>query len=577
MFAEIYPLVRMPRRFGHFDYSIPANLSLQAGDLVEISFRNRIIRGVVKKTKATTTVKKTLPVVSILIKNLMNADDIARFETIARAVVQSPSTILHSALGQLRNRNNLVQSNVFKSQPFSVSKEIVKDIQKILKDTNEDVNEVFFQTSNEGAFALISVLRKKFKNQILIVAPREKLTTELIGLIDLGDSAQILHGHTKPRDREAIIKAWAQGTIKTLIGSRQVSTLPAKKIDAIIILESASDDYTHLERNPRVDPRRAVELLKTQHSAKLFYTSYVPSLETIYKKIPLFLCDLPKPIVINLEAQEENIGVPFLTDQLFKAIYTSLQNRKSVLLSFNRKGVANRLQCAKCDHIPTCGSCGSVPIVRTDDLACPNCGVEMWIPAKCPGCNSDRLKQRGIGNKRLKTEIQKQFPEVTVGIVDKSTNESNADIIIVTEFFFKNLLHTFPQKKFGVVAELSFDNALIGNDFRASEYATFKLFRLMTIAEQQNATCLIQTWVPEVVRSMLNIQKYLLSELSLREKYRLPPISILATITNKKDKLEDTGTVNQENLPELFNKPDEETIFIDTASYEPFRSTEKSE
>lgn len=577
MFAEIYPLVRMPRRFGHFDYAIPTGISLQAGDLVRVSFRNRPILGVVKKVKPKTTVKKTLPVLAIFVKNFMQAEDVARFETIAIATIQSPSTILHSAFGQIRGHHNAVPVNTFQSQPFSVSQEIVKDIQKILVEADKNLNAIFFQTSNEGAFALISVLRKKFKNQILIIAPREKLTTELIGLINLGDSAQILHGHTKPREREAIIKAWAKGTVKTLVGSRQVSTLPANKLDAIIILESASDDYTHLERNPRIDPRRAAELLATQHSAKLFYTSYVPSLETVYKKVPLFWREIPKPTVINLEAQEENIGVPFLTDQLFKAIYTALQNRKSVLLSFNRKGVANRLQCAKCDHIPTCGSCGSVPIVRADDLICPNCSVEMWIPTKCPGCNSDRLKQRGIGNKRLKAEIQKQFEEATVGIVDKSTDESKADIIIVTEFFFKNLLHTFPRKKFGVVAELSFDNALIGNDFRASEYATYKLFRLMSIAEQQNAICLIQTWVPDVVKSMLSVEKYLLSELALREKYRLPPTEILAKITSKKAELEDIGILKQENIAELFNKPDEETIFIDTASYESFRSTKKPE
>ena len=387
----------------------------------------------------------------------------------------------------------------------------------------------------------------------------------------------MIHGHTPTAQREAIIKGWANGNVKTLIGSRQVALLPAQKIDAILILESSSDDYSHLERNPRIDPRRAAELLASQHSAKLIYTSPTPSLEILHKNVPLTLSGMTKPSIVSIKAQEESTGVPFLTEQLFKAIYSSLQNRKSVLLSFNRKGVANRLQCATCDHIPTCGSCGSVPTVRNDDLICRSCGVEMWIPKKCPGCGSDKLKQKGIGNKRLKAELQKQFPEVRVGIVDKSLDESNADILIVTEYYFKNLHHTFAQKKFGVVAEISFDNELLGTDFRSSEYAVFKLHRLIQIAEWQKAHCLIQTWMPEVVRRMIDLKQYLESELAMRKKYNLPPASSFATITNRKEQTEDFGVLTHDHVTELFKKPDEETIFVDTPSYESLRSPEKSE
>ena len=113
----------MPRRFSFFDYKIPESVNVEAGDIIEMSFRRRQILGVVKRTKTTTEVLRTIPLKSVVIKNFMNADDVSRIETIANAVIQSPSTILYSAFGQLKNRNQSPPKNTFNHTPSQFQKQ----------------------------------------------------------------------------------------------------------------------------------------------------------------------------------------------------------------------------------------------------------------------------------------------------------------------------------------------------------------------------------------------------------------------------------------------------------------------
>ncbi|MBU4452999.1 hypothetical protein KKH24_01965, partial [Patescibacteria group bacterium] len=82
MFAQIIPLVRLPRRFAHFDYQIPTAMGVQVGDLVEIKFKNRIISGIVRELSIQSEFKKISQVISITKKNCLEEADIKRLELI---------------------------------------------------------------------------------------------------------------------------------------------------------------------------------------------------------------------------------------------------------------------------------------------------------------------------------------------------------------------------------------------------------------------------------------------------------------------------------------------------------------
>lgn len=522
MFAEVYPLIRLPRRFTFFDYKIPDGMKVGVGDIVMIKLRNREILGVVRDSKKTTGVVKMesiQEIQNIILPGFFHPDDICRYEQMARSIAQSPSTIIHSAIGQMRGRNSKDYFVRGKSEQLSVSSEAVSVIKKALVDKS---NYVFAELSFEGQYALVNSLRRKYKNQILVILPRERDAELISKNLDLGEHTSLLHGKTLATNRESIIKNWRSGKIETLIGTRQSTLIPANKLDAVIVMDCGSEDYAELNRNPRIDSRKSAELLAKQHNSKIFMTGFTPELRIVesYSKI---WANLKQPKIIDIHEQNEYTGKPLITESLVKSISNTLQNRKSVLLSFNRKGVAKRLQCSACGHIPLCGTCGAQPIVRNDDLVCTVCKSEMWIPKTCPSCKKDKISQRGVGNKRIKKALQELFPKTKIGIIDKDEQELNAEILVATEYYFKNIYKPFQNKKFGTIASLNIDLALAGIDFRSSELALYKIKRLEHLALRENAECIIQTWLPQVIKNIERAKDFMKGELQIRNKYSLPP------------------------------------------------------
>ena len=74
-YAEVIPLVKLPKSLGIFDYKIPAGLidEIQIGQLVEIPFRKKNIFGIIIKLKkdAGITHKNLKEIVSIKNKKIL--------------------------------------------------------------------------------------------------------------------------------------------------------------------------------------------------------------------------------------------------------------------------------------------------------------------------------------------------------------------------------------------------------------------------------------------------------------------------------------------------------------------------
>lgn len=560
MFAEVYPLTRLPRRFTFFDYKI-SDPKTKIGDVVRVPLKGRKVMGVVRGLKDHSEFKRISSIEEVIAPGLFDAKDMERLDTISEAIEQAPSNVFSATLQlwkPLKAELKLIEQE-------GLARGIDPDSVKLIKQTLEELkttDSISIQLSREGELALAQVLRKQLQGQILIICPRERAAELTAKSIELGPVA-ILHGHVGSTQRRATIEAWRSGKLRTLIGTRQAVLLPAEKIDAIIITESGSDEYAKLDRNPRIDSRPAAKLLAKQHESKLIFTGALPRLEELNDDVNLVL-NLPEIDVVNLTAQEERIGLPMMTMTLQEAIVNALQEKKRVLLVYNKKGIAKRLQCGACGHIPLCGTCGAVPVIRKDDLVCGVCKTEMWAPKKCPSCKSDKLRESGIGNQRLANVFAnaKPFTNTTVGVVDAEHPETNnADILIVTEYYFKNHLRPFEPQQFGVIADLAFDLSLASPNFRSAEQAAYKLHRLALIARQQRAKCVVQSWMPGVAKKMLNAKKWLETELETRRKYSLPPVKNMIT------KLDKTAKTSYK----------EAQILVDSNDYEDVRRRKKSE
>ena len=541
MYCEVYPLKRMPRRFGVFDYKAPSGVTLHVGDLVRIPFRKQILFGIVAKVKPTTPFKRIVTVQEVIESKFISPASVARFEHISSLIVQSPSVLLAFAFKDFKKRKKLqaIQNNKkIHIQDDRLTRVQVEQIKIALQPT---VKSHFVQMSSEEVFGFC-VAASKRPGQTLILTPNERYA-ELLSLRPL-ENAAVLHGKTPQPKREAILRAWRKGEIKTLVGTRQSSLWEPNKLGTVVICEATSEDYRFLDRNPRFDARLAAEALAHQFGAPCLFTSPFPF---VHHYSTTHLNKAETHSLVSLGSEGERSGTAFLSKQLKLAIQELPPNAKA-LLFFNRKGGAKHIQCHDCGYTLLCGSCHQIATVRADDLICHSCKTEMWIPEKCPSCQSHKLSEKGLGNQRLKVAFQKAFPNRTIGILDKEHPESTADIVIATEYYFKNIWSPFSTSSFALFAELHFEQQIYDPTFHAQEYAGYALHRLLQHAKQQKAACFIQCWELDSVQTLLDAKTWLQGELKSRKDYELPPFGYFALITDEATEQGRIYRANTENL-----------------------------
>lgn len=523
MFAEIYPLVKLPRRFRFFDYSLPQEHALNVGDLVRITMKGRPLLGVIRRLKAETEFANVRQIDALIASRFLSKEDIKRFEKIADVLCQSVSNLLDAGLPETFDPNfpPFITPTITPRFPTA----LVPVISDYLTEL-EQKSSVTIADSPEVAYGLTQTLRRKTQGQMLVLVPRERDAQLIAERIQFGDRAAVLTGRSNKRNRARIIESWRNGSLHTLIGTRQAALLPVKALQVVTVLEAGNDEYLNERRNPRFDAREAIKLLAAQHSAKTIWIDPLPRLEEAVEGL---LC---RPIteeaasVLSLRSKEEQTTELLLTESVILEIKKALQSQKKVLLFLNRKGVAKRLQCAACGHIPLCGTCGQVPTVRTDDLVCVHCQTEMWIPTNCPSCGKAKIAFRGVGGAKVEESLKKLFPEVTVGRVEKEHVDTSAQIILATEYYFAMIATPFMSREFGLVVDLMTDIGLHANDFRAPENTARKMQRLLHFGQQQGAQVVFQTWLPEVVSGLLHINAWVPQELALRKQYQLPPYRV---------------------------------------------------
>lgn len=544
MFAQVYVITRLPKGLTFFDYAVPPAITVEPGDLVRVPFKGSERYAVVRSVAQASQVKNTRDILYVTAKHFLQAHDIARLERIAEVLEQSPNSLFFAAFGRALQPHPFPA--VTATARPSVQREVIEDVRRYLEVLAE-TKELAVSDCLEAGLVMIRAMRAQLKGQLLVLVSQERAAELVAEYVALTGSVAMMHGHTPERVRGAIIRAWSAGKVQTLISTRQGALLPAKELGGVLVLQAGNEEHVNTRRNPRFDAREAVRLLAADHGAPVVWFDDLPRLEESLHGVMLPQRPLAECQIIDMQAKEEKNARAHLSESLIEGIKKALQSQKKVLLCFNRKGVAKRLQCADCDHLPTCGNCGQPPVLRQSDLVCPACGTEMWYPKTCPACGSAKMKLRGLGKANIALTLRKLFPGITVGEIEKGkVTELGAKILVVTDFYFTSIAQPFAPKEFGLVADLVGDLALFADDFRVQEAAARKLKRLQYFATTQGAECVLQTWMPEVFRAMLNLPIFLQSELALRERYHLPPYAPRLTTTPTKQLMYD-GSYGQNN------------------------------
>lgn len=458
----------MPRSIDFLDYLVPEGMRAERGDLVEIPFRSRAVRGVVLST-AEESSHRARPIHAVLQRGFLDDACLSIFEESAKELIQSTATMLHQAFLKRAAAKPVVTS----SGRAAIRRKEIGFIQQALA-ASRDHASIFVQTLDFGQMAAI---------------------VEGVRTIDPKAWVLVSHKH----DQQAI-----PGSM-----TRQASLSIHEHPKTIIVVRSGSPEHEQYDRNPRYDARDLSWKMQKAHGTRLVFLDVAPRVQDLVHAEEIVWLDpalAPETTLVDFNAERQRGFQALLTDRLVEATQQALQSGKKVLLSYNRKEGPARFSCA-------------------------DCGTENEPTERCVKCHGTRLRKRGVSNRDVEKRLMALLPEAKIIRVEKGHVPMIPDepcVILATRFYTETVMDPLHPPSFGLVAELHGDQGLTGGWYDATEQALIHLAELRGIAGRCQAAFLVQTWDTALMRRLLDqTADYLQEERATRAALHYPPFGTL--------------------------------------------------
>lgn len=357
--------------------------------------------------------------------------------------------------------------------------------------------------------------------QVIVMVPEISLTPQMMELFlkRYGNRVAVLHSGLSIGERMDEWKRIRRGNARIVVGTRSAVFAPCDRLGLIIMDEEQEHTYKS-ESTPRYHARDVAKYRCAQHNALLLLASATPSAESYLaaKSGRYTLCTLENrfgeaalPQVEVVDMRGEDLGADSIGETLTREMRETLDAGRQVILLLNRRGFHTHVSCRSCGYVFTCPSCSiSMTYHRANRrLMCHYCGHMEQPTAKCPQCDSDKIRYTGLGTQRVEEELEEKFPGVPVLRMDADTTMSRMSyeknfkdfaagkyrIMIGTQMVAKGL--DFPQV--GLVGVLSADQSLYSADYRSFETTFALLTQVVGRAGRRDipGKAVIQTYVPE--------------------------------------------------------------------------------
>lgn len=546
LYAEISPLIKLPKALGSFDYLIPQELQdhINPGDLVEIPYRSKKIHGIVIKAK-NNPFRKNIAIKPIIKK--VSQDFLASYHLelalwMSRYYYQSPSLIFRSILPTIPKR---IKENIIDTKRLEVkisTKESSPEYKKILYVGEEKFSD----------YADIINLHIKNNKQILILVPEISSIQYYAKEYEKYFPKEIISLVNQDSAKSKVLHTWqkiAKNEVKIIIGTRRVIFSPCKNLGLIIMHNEDDISFKQWDQNPRYHARDVALKIAELTSAQIILTSHSPKTTTYAKKFKDFhlIVSFPKENsvrVIDMRDEIKNKQYSIISSHLHEKI-SSLKGQ--AILFVNKKGSSSFVLCKECGYVPKCQVCGlaySFYDTSEKNLRCNNCAISTNLEKKCNQCKGIIFKFVGSGTQKISNVLAEQFPNMSVARLDGDTDEKEStqiiknfisgdtQILIGTQAIFNSLP---PNMKVDLCAIVSADTFLSIPDYLASE----KTFSMIINAMFYGKHSVIQTYNPQnfSIRcaSLYDYEKFYNGELQSRKKFFYPPFSRLIKIISQDD------------------------------------------
>jgi primosomal protein N' (replication factor Y) len=582
--------VLLPTAAPHgFDYRVPDDMTLVAGDIVSVPFGRGQSLGVVwGEGKADLPAHKIKPIslrheqFAPLSEAMRGFIDWSAWYNCAPkgamlkmvlpiADIDKEGRIRLDASGDAANGNLAALSSIQEKVAVALEDKLRSGFSVTLLDgvTGSGKTEVYF-----------SVIAKALEseNQILMLLPEIALSVQWLDRFEkrFGFTPIVWNSTVTSAKKRASWQAINKGEARVIVGARSALFLPYKKLGLIIADEE--HDQSYKQEDGVIYHARDMAVARARfEKLPLVLVSATPSLETYYNaqqgkygevSLPSRHAGAEMPDIQMIDMRQAalsagNFVSPVLREQLANTVAAGHQ----AMLFLNRRGYAPLLLCRACGHRFQCTHCSSWMVMhkkgegRKDKnlfsqsspdsgsyLQCHHCDYRQSMPSECPACHAahDKLAACGPGVERLTEEVSAFLPQARVAVMASDSMDSaqelsdtiNAmterriDVLIGTQMIAKG--HHFAD--LALVGVVDADLGLNGGDLRAAERTYQLLHQISGRAgrEQVKGHVFLQSFLPEhpVMKALISGDRdaFLRAELQARKNAHMPPFSRLAAV-----------------------------------------------
>lgn len=519
-YAEVIPLLRLPRSLEVFDYKVPPDLeaSISVGQAALIRFRGRVVTGIIanlkdQSTAAVATIDKLLDSIP-----LIDARTLTLLRDFAEDAFVAPGLFLRHALPE-------VPKKPITSAPYSplasspVSLTITRDLGEKLKTTLAAIQkypEIHLRVDDacmvEPLLLRLAMEAQTTRKSLLILVPIQEHAVALATSLRTHGIAATC---TLPADAKiktyALWQACARGDTPVVVGTRNALFFPMHAGGRYVLIDETAEEWKQSEINPRLDARIILPKLAAHHR-----TTYI----TITPQCPIsFPAPAHEEDMRIHEPQEVTITTIPRATIFSESLIAAIEDKKNALFFVHRKGKAALLRCRDCGFTATCPSCALAFAVHRTFLRCTACDTRMDLPLACLKCNSAELKTYGVGTEQVEEAARETFPD--------------AAITVTTSALLNRWPITESTPLFDLVAVVEADTMLHRPDFRSQEKLARTINRLGQIAGAKSAPLIIQTTFPELAvwtSGGAREEQWIKEEYGGREALHYPPFWRMAKL-----------------------------------------------
>ena len=445
-------------------------------------------------------------------------------------------------------------------------------------------------TSSGKTEIYIHLIKEQIKKgkQVLYLLPEIALTTQIEHRLQRVFGNDMCVYHSRCRDNvkvEVWNKLTGDNPYKLILGARSAVLLPLHNLGLVIVDEEHEPSFKQEDPSPRYHGRNTAIMLASIYGAKTLLGSATPALESYSNAVSgkyglVTLTERYKgirmpeiKIVDTYELRRKKYMQGLFSPQLIDSIRNALENKRQVILFHNRRGYAGTVECPDCGWVQKCDCCDvSLTFHKSMNTAtCHYCGRNYRVPAVCPECSGNRLRNFGFGTEKIEEEVAQLFPGVRTARLDLDSaksgyesiledfQEGRTDILIGTQMVSKGL----DFDKVSVVGILQADSMLSYPDFRSTERGFQLMAQVAGRAGRKDVPgeVIIQTRQPnEPVMKLVRNNDYVAfyqSQMEERHDFGYPPFTRIITVSVRgaqQDQVDRAALVLKKELVKLLGE-----------------------